>query len=123
MRPLGEKVDSPAEERRGRGHVAAGEGAPARRAEMAGGAAAELLGLRVERGQLEEVAARLLEVIADDLLELELAAALAVDALGPPGKARVQPGSRALRQPVVRGVADEDVLEAERLGGVGLDPV
>ena len=59
--------------------------------------------------QLNEAAVRLLEVVADDLLEL-LAAAVE-----PSGDALVEIGTLRLRNPVVGRVADEHVPEAERV--------
>ena len=79
-------------------------------------AAAELAALLVERRELEQVAPRLLEVEAHDLLELELAAALAVHALAPAGEPGVQRGADPLREAVVGRVADEDVVEAVDVG-------
>ncbi len=62
------------------------------------------LGLGAEFG---ETAVRLLEVVADDLLEL-LAATVE-----PAGEPLVMVGALALRDPFVGRVADEDVAEAE----------
>ena len=79
---------------------------------MPGGAAAELAALLVERREVEQVAPRLLEMEAHDLLELELAAAIPVHALAPAGEAGVQGRADPLRQAVVRRVPHEDVVEA-----------
>ncbi len=54
--------------------------------------------LGVERAQLGPVAVRLLEVVAVDLLELLLAAALAVDALRPGHEPLVQLRAGPLEQ-------------------------
>ena len=61
------------------------------------------------RPELGGVEGGLLEVVAEDLLEL-LADALAVE---PVGETLVQLGSQPLRHRLVRRVADEDVTEAE----------
>ena len=55
----------------------------------------------------------LLEVVAEDLLVLRRA--LAIHAVGPLDERDVEVGPRALEDAVVRGVADEDVVEAERV--------
>ena len=47
-------------------------------------------------------------MVAEDLLELELAAALAVDRLGPVDEALVELGAVALQQAAVGGVLDEE---------------
>lgn len=117
-RALRQQLDRASQQVDRRPHVAAAEGAPARGAEVGGGTQAQGDAVGVVRGKLEQVAARLLEVVADDLLELELAVAVAVDPLGPAREARMQPGAGALRQTVVGGVADHDVVEAEGVGGV-----
>ena len=71
--------------------------AKARRPPSRGAAprAAELASVVVERAELEQVAPRLLEVVAEDLLVLRLAAALAVDALGPVGESPWRSTGRA----------------------------
>ena len=61
--------------------------------------------------QLGEEAARLLEVVAHDLLELVHARRGGV--LEPVREALVQLRARLLRQRPVGGVADQDVAEAE----------
>ena len=68
----------------------------------------------VERAELGEVAVRLLEVVAEDLLVLGRAP-VAVDAVGPLDEALVKRRAGALEEALVRGVADEDVVEAVRL--------
>ena len=83
----------------------------------------ELAPVVVERAELREVAVGLLEVVAEDLLELDLAAALAVDAVGPVDEALVERRPGALEQAVVGGVADQDVVEAEAASVVAVgDP-
>ena len=113
---LRQHVDRPPQQARGGLHVATRERPPPGRAELARAAPAELAALVVERRELEQVAARLLEMEADDLLELELAVALPVHALGPVGEPPVQPRADALRQAVVGRVADQDVVEPEEVG-------
>jgi hypothetical protein len=68
----------------------------------------------VDRAEVGEVAERLLEVVAQDLLELRLAIAAAVDPVGPVDESLVERGPRALEHAVVGRVPNEDVLEAER---------
>src|SRR5205814_729394 len=72
----------PQEIRRGR-HVAPGERPPTRGRQPRGAANAELEAVLVERPELREVPVRLLEVVAEDLLELAGAVADAVRAVGP----------------------------------------
>ena len=59
-----------------------------------------------------EIAVRLLEVVAEDLLELEAAAALGVDLVGPAHEVDVQRRAGALEQAVVDGVAHQVMVEA-----------
>ena len=66
----------------------------------------------VQRAELGEVAVRLLEVVAEDLLVLRRA--FAVDAVRPLDELLVERRASALEDPVVGGVADEDVVEAKR---------
>ena len=80
----------PPQQVRGRRHVAPGERAAPGVAELGAARRADLPALGVERAELRPVAERLLEVVAEDLLELLLAAALAVDALGPGDEPLVQ---------------------------------
>src|SRR4029079_12864739 len=79
----------------------------------------------VKRPQLRSIADGLLEVVAQDLLELRLAAALAVDGLRPLHEALVGGRPGPFQQALVRRVADEDVVEAERgvvaIRGKGMD--
>ena len=77
-----------------------GQAAPRRRGQLA----------VVGQPELGAVAAGLLEVVAEDLVQLdELGAVL----LEPGGEALVQLGADRLRQRVVGGVADQQVAEAE----------
>ena len=80
--------------------VAARERAAARRGEPARRVAADLVALLVERAELAEIAVRLLEVIAEDLLELEAAAALGVDLVGPADEVDVQADAARLSRPL-----------------------
>ena len=62
--------------------------------------------------ELIQVAERLLEVMADDLVELD---EIGADLVQPAGEPLVEVRARRLRERVVRRVADEDVPEAERV--------
>ena len=86
---LGEECNRPAKQALRRMHVAAREGAPARGREPARRVATDRAVL-VQRPQLAQVAMRLLEVVAEDLLELERAVAVGVDAIGPAHEVDVQ---------------------------------
>ena len=66
----------------------------------------------VQWPQLAQVSVGLLQVIAEDLLELERAVALGVDLVGPAHEPQVQIGARALEQAVVDGVAHQVVVKA-----------
>ncbi len=103
--------------------VAAGEGPAAGGAKALGRAGADLSAFGVDRAELRPVAERLLEVVAEDLFELLLAVAFAVDLLGPRDEALVERRPCPLEQRVVGGVPDEDVVEAIRVGVVGGHPV
>src|SRR5205085_9056453 len=59
--------------------------------------------------ELRPVEARLLQVVAEDLVELDELGAVLLD---PAGEALVKLCASRLRQRVVRGVADEEVAEA-----------
>ena len=99
---------------RRRRHVAALERAPSGGGELGRGRARRVVRAWSSIGpSSEEVAVRLLEVVAEDLLVLGLALAVAVDLLGPVREPLVQRRARPLEHAVVRGVADQDVLEAE----------
>ena len=86
----------------------------------AGGDVASLV---VDLAELASVAIRLLEVVAEDLLELLLAPALAVDPLGPAHETFVELRSRPLEQGAVRSVLDHQVAEpiedlVDRVAGI-----
>ena len=98
---------------RGR-RVATPEGPPAGRRELGRGARRDRPTLVVERPELRAIANGLLEVIAEDFLELGLAAAVPVDRFGPRDEPFVEGRPRPLEQALVGRVADEDVMEAER---------
>ena len=112
---FGQQRDGAAEQVGGGAHVAAAERAPAGRRELLGRARPSSLPVVVERAELAQVPVRLLEVVAEDLLVLGLAAALAVDALGPVGEPLVEGGARPLEQAAVGRVADQHVVEAVAL--------
>ena len=101
-----------AEQRDGRGDVSAVERAPAGRREPPRAVLADRAAVLVERAELGEVLPGLLEVVAEDLLELD--AAIPVDAVRPADEPLVEVGAGPLEDPVVGGVADHDVLEAVR---------
>ena len=96
-----------------RPHVVAGERAGTRRGEPVRGPTGEPSRLVVERPERLSVPERLLEVVADDLVLL--LGAIAADASDPRGEPLVQVRSALLGDRLVRGVADQDVAEAERL--------
>ena len=81
----------------------------------------ELLRLVVDGSELRPVPVRLLEVVPDDLVPL--GEMLGVDLLEPVGESRVKLGSKLLRHRLVRGVADEQVTEAERVLAWQIRPV
>ena len=94
-----------------------------RRSLAAGGQAApRRRGQRVVSGQAElgTVARPLLEVVAEDLVELDEITAVLLE---PGREARVQLGADRLRECVVGGVADQDVAEAEAVLACELGPV
>ena len=98
-----------AEQVRRRRDVTASERAASGRREAASAVLADRAPAVVERAELREVAARLLEVVAEDLLEL--GATVAVHLVRPRDEPLVQVGAGALEDRVVGGVADHDVLE------------
>ena len=102
-----------AQQVRGGRHVAARHGPAAGRSQLLGRAGADQPRMVVDRAQLGQVAIRLLEVVAEDLLVLLRAALAAVQLLRPLGEPLVKRGPGALEQAVVGGVPDEDVLEPE----------
>jgi hypothetical protein len=69
-------------------------------------------GFVIERSELASIAIRLLEVIAEDLLELGLAAASPVDLVRPLDEALMQRHALALEQASVGGVTDQLMAEA-----------
>ena len=124
--------DGPAQQvDRGR-DVAPGERALARRGELDRGPFADPARI-VDRSQLDPIAIRLLEVVAEDLLELELATTLAVDRVGPVDEPFVELGAGPLEQASIGRILDDRVPEPvevrlgdgradELLGGQGLEP-
>ena len=108
-----EQRPAPAQEVGDRPHVVAGERSGAGRREPVRGLPRERSRLVVERPERLSVPERLLEVVADDLVLL--LGALAADAADPRGEPLVQVGAAFLGDRLVRGVADQDVAEAERL--------
>ena len=99
---------------RGGAHVAAPERAPPGRREMRRRALAETPSMVIERRELLEIVRGLLEVIADNLLVLALALPISIHSLRPVGEALVEVRARTLEEPVVGGIADQDVVEAHR---------
>src|SRR6185503_12790005 len=105
-----EKGRGTAEQRCGAWNVAASERAPARRGEAPGALLPYFPPSLVQRAELREVGPGLLEVVAEDLLELDHA--VAVRQIGPRDEARVEVRPCALEDAVVGGVPDHDVVEA-----------
>ena len=104
------------EQVRGGRHVAARERPPAGGAQPLGRLPADARGRGRRAGPARQVAVRLLEVVAEDLLVL--AGAVAVHLVGPGRRsARAARARCALQQPRVGRVADQDVLEGERRAG------
>ena len=66
----------------------------------------------VQRPEFAQIAMRLLEVVAQDGLELHRPVAVGVDLVGPAHEVDVQRCARALEQPVVDRVAHQLVVEA-----------
>ena len=89
--------------------VAPGHPTLGRGDQVLGGPRCELGCPLTDRPKLGQRAIRLLEVIPDDLAEL------LAPWLEPVGEALVQLGAELLRDPRVRGVADQYVPEAERV--------
>ena len=85
--------------------------------EQLAGAVGDAPGLVVAAKQLLAIQVSLLQVIADDLLELDCAVARVRG--DPVGEALVQDRARLLRDSRIRRVADQRVREAE--GVVGAD--
>ncbi len=86
--------------------VTAPHGAPAGEPKPGAGSERELLILLAEPGEIE---GRLLEVIAEDLLELDEALAVL---LKPRREAPVEIGARRLRESLVGGISDQEMAEA-----------
>ena len=103
-----ESLRPPEKIRRGR-QIAALVGPPAGRSEVATRTLREVPGALGLGAELGETRVSLLEVVADDLLEL-LAASVE-----PAGEALVEVGAQRFRDAVVRRVANEHVAEAERV--------
>ena len=96
-----------------RGHVAPHPTVPPRGGhEPLARAPGEIAPVLVDRPELGAVAIRLLEVVADDLVQLDEVGAVLLEPVGEP---LVQVGADGLRQRLVRGVADQQVAEAEGL--------
>ena len=106
----GKQPGNPLEQADRRGQVAADKRPPSRRLEPLGRPGGERGGARVARSERDAVLEGLLEVVADDLLEL--AQPVRGRQLEPGGEALVQVGARVLRQRAIGGVADQDVTEA-----------
>jgi len=81
------------------------EGALARGAKALGRPSSQLL--RLDPAELAAVAVGMLQVVADELLEL------VVSVIEPATEPLVQCGARLLRDPLVRSVPDQHVPEAE----------
>ena len=79
---------------------------------MLSGSAREPLPPLVRRPELHAVPVGLLEVVAEDLVQLDEIRAVSFE---PRGEALVKLGARRLRQRVIRRVADQQVQEAERI--------
>lgn len=108
-----EELDGSREEVRGGGDVPPSQGSPPRGREVPGRPLGDAPGGLVDGTELRAVAVRLREVIAGDLLELRDPFTGLV--LEPRREPLVQVGPLALGQRPVRGVADQDVSEGERI--------
>ena len=116
------QLQCPLEQRRSRPIVAPPERTPAGVGKTRAGPLGES---RVGLSELGPVASRLLQVKAEDLVQLDQ---VATSLFQPGGEALVQPGSRRLGECAVGGVSDQEVAEAEgvvsgELGLVGADQV
>ena len=110
---LGRKqLDHTAEEPLGSSRVAAITRSLGATGEPFGRPSGELRGDVVERPELGPVAVGLLEVVADDLVQLDQVGAVLLE---PEGKSLVELGSNGLRQSLVGRVADQEMAEAVRL--------
>ena len=113
---FGHQRDRAGEEAHRRRHVLANERTATGGPETLRGGSPHGRDAVADRPELRKRSVRRLEVIADDLLDLGRPFLLA--ALDPPREALVQLRPPGFRDLLVRGVADEDVREAE---GVLLD--
>ena len=103
-----EKID-------GRGCISATKRSLSGRSQLLCCSSSYVLGRTVDRTQLAAISIRLLEVVAEDLLELQLAAALLVDRLSPTDESLVEVGTRSLEQAPVGGVLDDRMAESVEL--------
>ena len=110
-RGCGQQRGGTAQEGRRRRQVTTCQGPTARRGELRRRSLADRLRTRIHEPQARPVLVCLLQVVAEDLLELQLAAALPVDALRPDDEALVECRAGALQQAPVCGVADDLVPE------------
>src|SRR5262249_38710791 len=115
-----EKLARTPEEVGGGGHVAASKGSTTSGRQSTGAPSAELEPVIVQGPKLGEVLVRLLEVVAEDLLEFGPAVALLVHAFGPIDESLVERCPGTLENPLVRSIADEDVVEAVLVLPIGL---
>ena len=107
------------QEVRRRWHVAAGKCPSTCRGQSRGGADPELSPVFVERSELAQESMRLLQVIAEDLLELQATLPLGVHNVGPFDEAFMDVRTGPLELTVVSGIPDQDVMEPEV--GLALD--
>ena len=106
------QLHRPAQQVRRRGHVAASQCAAAGGSQAHRAVLGDALAPCVERPELRKVGGGLLQVVADELLELAFAISLPGRPRAPGGEALVKLRAFALEQAAVRGVADQDVVEA-----------
>ena len=111
-RPGRENLRGSPQEARGRRDVAAVERPPASGGKLRCGAIADVPRVLVYDADLAPVPVGLLQVVAQDLFELQLASALAVDAFGPSHELLVNVGADALEEASVGGVPDDLMAEA-----------
>jgi hypothetical protein len=100
------------QEARGRRHVTAADCPRAGRTQPFRCPDPQVHAVLVERPELGSVAIRLLEVIAEDLLELRCAPPFGIDDVCPGHELLVQQRPGPLQQPLVGRVADQQVMEA-----------
>src|SRR4051812_32185367 len=96
----------PTQEVRRRVHVTAGRRPPPSIRQAPRSVGTNRAPAVIDGAEIGEVEVRLLEVKAQDLLELELAATRLVDAVGPLHESLMQVRARSLQEPLVRGIAD-----------------